>query len=155
MAKQDKCDYFVIQMVVIRVIKNDVKRSFCIKHHVNICFNTSVTSIKNNTKKNLFTSKLPPLQLAIEKKIGCCKMATKKIQLPILQRLKFDHQFSNDWIFLVSILVVTKNFRSPILWHLLTFHHQYCGNGKFSIVNHVVTKYFFDCFTFGFWLFDW
>jgi len=71
-------------------------------------------------------------------------MATKKIRLPILQQLKFDRQFSNNWIFLVSILVVTENFWSPILWHLKAFRHKYCDNGKFSIINRVVTKYFFD-----------
>jgi hypothetical protein len=127
-------------MVVIRIIKTNVTWSFCIKHH--ICFYTSITSIKTNARKN-FTPELPPLQLTIENEFGHCRMATKKFQLPILERLKFDHQFSNNWIFSVSILVVTKNFWSPILWHLKAFHHKYYDNGKLSIINRVVAKYFF------------
>ncbi len=67
-------------MVVIRVIKTNVTWSFCFKHNVNIRFNTSVTSIKTNARKNFFTPKVPPLQLATKNKSGHCKMATKKSQ---------------------------------------------------------------------------
>jgi hypothetical protein len=41
-----------------KVVKIDVTCPFCLKCHVNVCSNTSITFVKMNTKESLVTFKL-------------------------------------------------------------------------------------------------
>jgi hypothetical protein len=97
---------------------------------------------KRTQEKTFLHPRYPHYNWQPKTNLVIVKWQPKKVN-PILQRLKFDHQFSNDLIFLVAILVAIENFWLPILWHLKAFHHQYWSDGKLSIVNCMVTNFFF------------
>jgi hypothetical protein len=48
------------ERLTIKVVKTNVTWSFCITHHVGVCFNALIMSIRIDTKK-IFSLKLPSL----------------------------------------------------------------------------------------------
>jgi hypothetical protein len=63
------------------VIKTNVMWPFSIEHHISICPNTSVASIKTNTRKKKIPPELPPLCMATKTKFSRHKIGDQKISI--------------------------------------------------------------------------
>jgi hypothetical protein len=80
---------------------------FCIVRHVDIHPNASITSIKTNVGKNIFTLGLPLLQLTIEN-----RSKTPQDRQP----KTFNSQSYGNQMFLVANQLATKSFQSQFVW---------------------------------------
>jgi hypothetical protein len=108
-----------------KVVKINVTWPFCVAHHINVSL---------DTRNNMLTFRLPPLQLLPKNKIwspilwrpkifGCQPYDNQNIWLPTLWQSKY---FKPD-------LAMTKRFWSPNLQQPKNFNCHSCNNEIFSI----------------------
>jgi len=130
---------------------------FCVKRHVDVHLDTSITSIKMDIGNFSLTIRKPPLQVATKNKFW---------SLIMWQPKNFHHKPCGDWKFLVANLATTKfflvtslykdwkfllareksDYKSSIVATLVieNFGHYKVSNWKNSIIIHSGDRNFFD-----------
>ncbi len=64
--------------IEIKVVKTNVTLPICVRHHIDICPNVSITSIKTNTSKFFNTLGLPLLCMMTENRFNRHKIGNQK-----------------------------------------------------------------------------
>jgi hypothetical protein len=136
-----------------KVVKINVTWPFCVAHHINVSL---------DTRNNMLTFRLPPLQLLPKNKIwspilwrpkifGCQPYDNQNISNLTLQWLKgFGHQTYNNRKISIVTLAIMKFFRSPsfpcvTLWLAITLNNilrkkKNYGNSNISPCKNIIFR---------------